>query len=457
MRMIPGSVVSSSRWPMALVAVWLVLLFLPVSSRAVINAALQMQLGNPTGATVNPTNTSHYLISRTVEALDFANILGQSRWASWDLSSIDMGSATRSTSFYTDTNLPAAFYRVKTTDFTNSGYDRGHECPSLDRTDTVANNKAVFFMSNIMPQNPDNNQGPWEAFEYYCQALATAGNEMLLITGPSAFTGGTLLNSNKVAIPGYTWKIAVVVPAGSGTALSRITAATRVISVKIPNVAGVRSVPWTNYVTSANQIQADTGYTFFSAVPTAVASVLRAKVDGQAAPVTSVVISEVYGGGGNTGAPYKNDFIELYNNGSATVDLSTYAVQYAAATGTTWAKTPLSGSLAPGRYYLIQEAGGTVGSALPAPQTTGTISLSATAGKVALTKTLTTLTVSNPVGSADVADFIGFGTTANAYEGAGRAPAPSNTTSDSRAGGGATDTNNNTVDFTAGAVSPRNN
>lgn len=440
---------------MAAVAGFLVLLFLPVSALAIIDAALQMQLGNPSAATTNAANTNNYLMTRPVEALAYANPLGQPRWTSWDLTAADMGSVTRSTSFYVDTNLPAAFYRVKTTDYNNSGFDRGHMCTSEDRTDTTNNNKMVFFMSNIVPQSPDNNQGPWASFENYCQALAVAGNEMLIVSGPSAFTGGTLLNSNKVAIPGYTWKVAVVVPAGSGTALSRITADTRVIAVKMPNVAGIRSVPWTNYVTSAQQIQTDTGYTFFTALPSNVASILRAKVDGVSAP--KVVISQVYGGGGNAGAPYKNDFIELYNSGSATADLSTYAVQYAAATGSTWSKTPLTGTLAPGKYYLIQEAGGTNGVALPTPQVTGTISMAATAGKVALTTTQTTLTVSNPVGLAEVADFIGFGTTANAYEGTGPAPAPSNTTADLRASGGATDTNNNATDFTAGAVNPRNN
>ena len=454
--LLPKTVFSAWHGVPALMAIGSMLL-LPRPASAIINSTLQMQLGNPTSATVNPTNQNHYLISRTVEALDFCNLLGQSRWGSWDLTAADIGSATRCTSFYADTNLPAGFYRVKDGDYTNTGYDRGHQCPSLDRTDTTANNKILFFMSNIMPQSPDNNQGPWEAFEYYCQALATAGNELLITCGPSAFTGATLLNSNKVSIPGSTWKIAVVVPAGSGTALSRITTSTRVIAVKIPNVAGVRSVPWTNYITSAQQIQTDTGYTFFSAVPSAVAAALRAKVDGSTSLVTKVVISEVYGGGGNSGATYKNDFIELYNSGTATVDLSTYSVQYAAATSATWTQTILSGSLAPGKYYLIQEySGGTSGLALPTPQKVGTINLAATAGKVALTKTQTLLPVSNPIGNANVVDFVGFGTTANAYEGAGPAPAPSNTASDSRAGGGATDTNNNNADFTAGATSPHN-
>jgi predicted extracellular nuclease len=174
-------------------------------------------------------------------------------------------------------------------------------------------------------------------------------------------------------------------------------------------------------------------------------------------PVGIVVISQVYGGGGNSGATYKNDFIELYNKGTAAVDLSTYAVQYTSATGSSWSETTLSGTIQPGHYYLIQEAAGSGGTtSLPTPEATGTISMAATAGKVALTKTQTLLTVDNPVGGANVVDFIGYGTTADAYEGSGPAPAPSNTTADLRANGGATDTNNNASDFSAGAPNPRN-
>jgi endonuclease G len=594
------------------------LFFIVLQVGATIGTSLQMQLGNPSGATADPNNHNHYLIQRTVESLDYSDNLSEPNWASWDLTSSDVGSSGRG-DFHTDTNLPSGFYEVTTGDYTGSGYDRGHMCPSADRTDNQTDNSLVFYMSNIIPQSPDNNQGPWETFESYCRTLASAGNELLITCGPSTFDGSRIQPSGKVSIPGYTWKIAVVVPAGSGSALSRITTSTRVITLKMPNIAGIRSVNWTNYITSANQIQTDTGYTFFTALPANVAAALRAKVDGAAAPgitsfsptsgtvgtsvtingtnfssaslvtfngtsasftlnssikitatvpsgattgriavttpggtatsssnftvtsgtpapviisfsptsgsvgasvtingtnfnstsavkfngtsasftlnsnvkitatvpsgattgpisvttpggtatsssnftVTSgsggtVVISQVYGGGGNSGATYKNDFIELYNSGTTTVDLSTYAVQYASASGSSWQETTLSGSVQSGHYYLIQEAAGSGGTQnLPTPEATGSISMSATAGKVALTKTQTLLTVDNPVGSANVVDFVGYGS-ADAFEGSGPAPAPSNTTSDLRANGGATDTNNNAADFSTGSPNPRN-
>ncbi|MGA2281073.1 MAG: DNA/RNA non-specific endonuclease [Verrucomicrobiota bacterium] len=250
---------------------------------ATIDATNQMQLGNPSSATANTNNHDHYLIQRTVEAIDYSDNFGEPNWASWDLTASDLGSSGRNSSFYTDTNLPANFYHVSTGDYSGSGYDRGHMCPSADRTDTTDDNKLVFLMSNIIPQAPTNNEHVWGTFEGYCRTLTQSGNELLIICGPSVFNGSLIQPSQRVFIPAYTWKIVVVVPPGGGTALSRIDATTRVISLKIPNSNSVSS-SWQNYVTSARQIEVDTGFTFFTALPTDVASALRNKVDGQANP-----------------------------------------------------------------------------------------------------------------------------------------------------------------------------
>lgn len=163
--------------------------------------------------------------------------------------------------------------------------------------------------------------------------------------------------------------------------------------------------------------------------------------------VPAIVINEVYGGGGNSGAEYKNDFIELYNPTSLQVNLSGWSVQYSSATGTTWSgKTPLTGIIAPNSYYLIQQSAGTGGTAaLPIPDDIGTISLSGTAGKVALVPNNITLTGACPAAGSYV-DLVGFAATANCFEGIGAAPAPSNTTSIQRNPKGF-DTNNNSTDF----------
>ena len=167
-----------------------------------------------------------------------------------------------------------------------------------------------------------------------------------------------------------------------------------------------------------------------------------------------VVISQVYGGGGNNGATHQADFIELFNRSNAEVDLSSWSVQYTSSAGTTWQRTPLSGKIQPGQYYLVQEAvGAGAGVALPQPDATGTLAMSATAGKVALVSSTTLLTGASP--TANVQDFVGFGTAANFSE---TAPTPtlSNSTAAIRNDGGCTDTNNNAADFTVGTAAPRN-
>lgn len=248
-----------------------------------------MQLGNPSNATADTNNHAHYLIQRTVEALDYNDSRGEPNWASWDLTAGDIGDSGRSTKFFVDTNLPSGFYRVGTGEYSGSGYDRGHLCPSADRTDNVSDNNLVFLMSNMMPQTSDNNSGVWGNFEGYCRALVQSTNhyELLIICGPSEFDGSRINTNGYVWIPQYNWKIAVVVPPGSGSALDRITATNRVIAIKVPNTNGVSST-WQNFITSPSQIQVDTGLTFFTALPAEVAAGLRGKVDGQTNPPPAI-------------------------------------------------------------------------------------------------------------------------------------------------------------------------
>jgi len=169
-------------------------------------------------------------------------------------------------------------------------------------------------------------------------------------------------------------------------------------------------------------------------------------------PAADVVISQIYGGGGNSGAPFTNDFIELYNRSTTTVSLAGWSVQYASAAGTSWQVTPLSGSIAPGGYYLIHEGGGVNGVPLPTPDATGTINMAAGAGKVALSSSTTAFSGACPT---CFVDFVGYGG-ANCFEGSNPAGGLSNTTSASRKRGGCFDSNNNSVDFSVGSPNPRN-
>jgi trimeric autotransporter adhesin len=205
---------------------------------------------------------------------------------------------------------------------------------------------------------------------------------------------------------------------GTGT-LSSATGLTQSLS------SGVYS--WTDVVYN----------TVESFIMTATASGLTSAVSGsiscQNIPIADhVVLAEIYGGGGNAGAPYTNDYIVIYNPTVSSVDLTGWSVQYNSATSTitTWQVTNLSGTISANSYYLIQEAsGGAVGTALPlAPTVTDSIKMNSTTGKVVLSNTTTAFAVQVPSGSS-VIDFVGYGSTANAYEGTGFAYAPSNTSS----------------------------
>ncbi len=167
-----------------------------------------------------------------------------------------------------------------------------------------------------------------------------------------------------------------------------------------------------------------------------------------------VVISQVYGGGGNSGATLKSDFVELHNNGTTAVDLSAWSIQYSSAAGSSWQVTPLTGSIAPGGYYLVKQADGSGGSVeLPTPDAIGKISMAAAAGKVALVRSQTALSGTCPTGHED---FVGFGSNANCAEGSAPTANLSATLAGLRAGEGCTDTDNNGADFATGAPAPRN-
>ncbi len=171
----------------------------------------------------------------------------------------------------------------------------------------------------------------------------------------------------------------------------------------------------------------------------------------------SVVISQIYGGGGNNGAAYTHDFIELFNRSSQTVSLASWSVQYASAKGTNWQKTELTGTIQPGRYYLIEQAQGSRGTtALPTPDATGNIFISASSGKVALLDTTELLPrgTTCPSGLA-VVDLVGFGRT-NCYSGEGATPVLNSRTAALRAADGCRYTGQNSDDFLAGAPLPRN-
>jgi endonuclease G len=208
---------------------------------------------------------------------------GKPNWVSWHLSSAWLGSAPRQDDFRADADLPSGWYQVKATDYSGSGFDRGHNCPSADRTSSVADNSATFLMSNMMPQAPQNNQQTWANLENYARTLVDAGNELYIICG-SYGKGGTgsagyqtTLASGKVTVPARCWKVLVVLPVGKND-VSRINANTRVIAVDTPNNNSLSS-NWGSYRTSVDAIETATGYDLLSAMPTSLQNNLEARTD----------------------------------------------------------------------------------------------------------------------------------------------------------------------------------
>ena len=246
-----------------------------------------LTMGNPSNAVVDVNQPLNYLLDKPQYAVSYNRDKGRPNWVSWHLDPTWLGSTPRQDDFRADTSLPAGWYQVQATDYSGSGFDRGHHCPSADRTDTVASNSSTFLMTNMMPQSPDNNQGPWAAFETYCRSLVSAGNELYIVMGGSG-SGGTGSNGGTtttiagghVAVPSQTWKVVVVLAQGTND-VSRVTTSTRTIAVIMPNTQGIRSNTWQSYRVSVDQVESLTGYDFFSAVPASVQSVIEATVDNQ--------------------------------------------------------------------------------------------------------------------------------------------------------------------------------
>jgi DNA/RNA endonuclease G (NUC1) len=292
----------------------LVLIFSSACGWAKQGIEFQMPLGNPDSATNNATFRTKYLIQKRQYALSYNDDTHQPNWVSWSYSTEDTGSQSRTDAWAVEELLPSGFLKISTATF-GSPWDRGHMCPSADRTTNYEDNAQTFRMSNMIPQHANNNQGLWANFETYTRSLASGGNEILIITGPAEFTGATIANGMR--IPGSVWKIAVVVPNASSTtpAPQRLTTSARVIAILTPNISTADGLinDWKAYRTSVEQIEQVTGFTFFAAVDPAVATYLKNVVDTGTGPNAPTVITSFSPSFGPASTPVT---ITGYNFGS---------------------------------------------------------------------------------------------------------------------------------------------
>ena len=236
-----------------------------------------LTMGNPSSAVTNVNQPNNYLMEKTQYSLSYSRDNGGPNWVSWHLDSSWLGSAPRQDDFRADTTLPTGWYQVQATDYSGSGFDRGHMCPSADRTITIAANSATFLMTNMIPQLPANNQGVWANLESYSRTLVSQGNELYIISGGQGLR--FFIANGHVAVPAQTWKVIIVLPVGSND-VSRVTTSTRTIAVVVPNSGTINS-DWRTYRVSVDQVEAITGFDFFSNVSSGIQAVIEGQVDNQ--------------------------------------------------------------------------------------------------------------------------------------------------------------------------------
>lgn len=247
--------------------------------------SVQLLLGSPSG-TPDSTNKDDYLIIKPQYALSYNNSKGTANWVSWQLNASWLGKVERCRSFSPDPNLPSGFKVVLPSDYTNSGFSRGHLTRSRDRSATSTDNCATFLMTNIVPQTQDNNEGPWLELENLAKDLAESGKELYIIAGPwgEGATGlkgiKTKIGKNRISVPSTLWKIVVILDK-PGLGINGIKTDTRIIAVNIPNQLGIKTNSYKNYLITVKELEKLTGYNFLSNVPKHVQDVIEARKMGK--------------------------------------------------------------------------------------------------------------------------------------------------------------------------------
>ncbi|WP_345159851.1 DNA/RNA non-specific endonuclease [Pontibacter saemangeumensis] len=243
----------------------------------------QLLLGNPSEATTSESNYNNFLMLKPQYTLSYSRDRGTPNWVSWHVSREWMGNAARQDNFRSDPKLPEGWYRVTASSYSGSGFDRGHNTPSADRTSSEEDNSATFLMTNMIPQAPKNNQEAWANLEDYTRDLVQDGMEVYVVMG-SYGEGGTgsngsarTIDQGRVTVPSRIWKVLVVLQQGDDD-LQRITFDTRVIAVDVPNTNTVRS-DWGSYRTTVDAIESATGYDLLSALPAQLQQVLEGRTD----------------------------------------------------------------------------------------------------------------------------------------------------------------------------------
>ena len=245
-------------------------------------------MGNPSSAQPAIVMMDNYLIDQGYYIESYNSTKGEPNWVSWHLDASNITNvSSRLNDFAAFSGLPAGFTAVQSNsyNFNTYGFDRGHNCPSADRTSSTDANSATFLMTNMIPQAPQNNENTWADLEGYLREEVVAGNEVYIVMG-SYGTGGTGLHGAfntitsgtvKINVPSNVWKVAVIVPTGDDD-ITRVSANTRVIAVNTPNINTIEK-DWKGYRVTVRDIEKATGYNLFSNLPQATQDVIETKKD----------------------------------------------------------------------------------------------------------------------------------------------------------------------------------
>ena len=234
---------------------------------------IYLALGNPSGADTSSQN--NFLMVNTAYVLSYNNSKGTANWVAWRIAESDFGAAERQDNFRPDPNLPKTFARITPADYTGSGLDRGHLCPSADRSSSIEANSQTFYMTNMVPQTPDLNREVWADFEAYSRELVKKNKVDLYVIAGVYGEKGKL--KNKIIVPTNCWKVIVAVPQGAG--ISAINENTTVIAVDMPNVKGIANENWRKFRTSVRSIEQKTGFNLLSNLPQNLQDSLENKID----------------------------------------------------------------------------------------------------------------------------------------------------------------------------------
>jgi endonuclease G len=233
-------------------------------------------MGIPEAATA--TDPAHVLLVKPQYVTSFDSTRKVPRWTSWELAAHWLGSTPRSPAFNPDPQLPSTFPQASNADYASSGYERGHICPSGDRTDNPTDNNATFVFTNCVPQTSASNTGTWETLEVEERVLAKAGSHLFIIAG-SIFAPNPPTIGGGVAVPESMFKVIVVLDTTNSTPAD-VTTSTRVLSVEIPNTTTVTG-DYKGYRTSFGALEQKTGFHFLSDVAQSVHDALATKIDAE--------------------------------------------------------------------------------------------------------------------------------------------------------------------------------